>query len=290
MAGTGKKWFLGCGIGCGMMLLIGGGVGTCGYFQVKKIIDQAEGIEEKSAAVEARFGDPADFVPAADGTISPDRLEVFLSFRDDMAPTRVAASDLLLVLDDEGKGNFIAKAKAGMGLIPSLIGFIGLRNEALLENGMGVGEYQNIYVLSYYILLEKDLSDGPSFTLADSDDGDSDSGVNVNWGVSAGRGNVGESRAERVRESANRLQRKLLANQLEALRATLPVGQAVGDDPWGAQLEAELAAMRDEVLRLPWEEGLPEQLRASLEPFRDRLDMSYDAMTAIIETGLATDD
>jgi len=41
---------------------------------------------------------------------------------------------------------------------------------------------------------------------------------------------------------------------------------------------------------LPWEEGLPTQILGSLEPYRVRLDESYDAMTSIIEMGLTDED
>ena len=88
MAGAGKKWFIGCGIGCGLMVLILGGVGTCSYFGVKKIQEQVEGMEENADAVRARFGDPADFVPELDGAIPADRMEAFLAVRDGMAPFR----------------------------------------------------------------------------------------------------------------------------------------------------------------------------------------------------------
>ncbi len=286
MAGTGTKWMVGCGIGCGLMVLIVGSIGTCGYFEVKKFIDQADGMEENFELIETQFGEPKDFVPPADGIIPPERMEVFLAIRDEMAPTRMAASDLLLVLDDGRDANFIDKAKAGMGLVPALLGFIGVRNEVLLSHDMGVGEYQNIYVLSYFILLQKDLADGPSFTLTDSGTEDSDDGVGVKWGISSGSGDVHENRIRRVRSFANELQSELIDNQLEAYRATLPAGTDLADDPWGAQLLAEAAALKDEDLRLPWEEGLPAQTRASLEPYSTRLDQSYDSMTSIIEIGL----
>ncbi len=99
-------------------------------------------------------------------------------------------------------------------------------------------------------------------------------------------GDVHENRIRRVRSFANELQSELIDNQLEAYRATLPAGTDLADDPWGAQLLAEAAALKDEDLRLPWEEGLPAQTRASLEPYSTRLDQSYDSMTSIIEIGL----
>jgi hypothetical protein len=288
MASTGKKWFIGCGIGCGLMLLILGGAGTCAYFGVKQIKEKADGLDVSFEEVKARFGEPADFTPSPDGVISPDRMEVFLAIRDDMTPVRQETSGMLSILD--GGGNFIAKAKAGLQLVPALVGFVGERNKILVDRGMGVGEYQHIYALSYFVLLAKDPADGPSFALS-GDDREHDGNVRIDWGSHSGdKGRVGEARAKRVRLFVNDLQRKVLDNQVAAFVATLPAGSDPAADPWGARLVAEQQAMQRETLRFPWEEGLPAQLAASLEPYRDRLDATYDAMTSVIEMGLTDED
>ncbi len=287
MAGAGKKWFIGCGIGCGLMVIILGGVGTCGYFGVKKIQEQVEGLEENADAVQARFGDPEDFVPNLDGSIAADRMEAFLGVRDDMADFRNETSEMLNILDEDG-ANWVAKAQAGMKMVPALLGFINQRNEALLAQDMGVGEYQYIYALSYFVLLEKDPTDGPGFQLA-GDNGSND-GVNVNWDSDDEEEETRESRGKTVRRFVNNIQTTVMSNQLAAYEASLPVGADAADDPWGAQLSAEVEAMNLESLRFPWEEGLPEQIRASLEPYRDRLAATYDPLTSVIEMGLTDED
>lgn len=288
MAGAGRKWMVGCGIGCGLMVIILGGAGTCAYFSFKEITKQAEGLDESFDAVESRFGDPTDFTPNGDGTIDSDRMEVFLAIRDDMTPSRDEISGMLSVLD--GGGNWIAKAKAGMKLIPAMIRFIDIRNETLLEHGMGVGEYQYIYALSYFVLLNKDPADGPGFVLAGDEDEDDDDAVRLNWGVADDDDDVKEARGRRVRSFINDLQIVVLENQIAAYQASLPAGTALSSDPWGARMLAEMEAMRLETLRIPWEEDLPEQTRASLEPYRDRLDAAYDPLTSVIEMGLTDED
>ena len=70
----------------------------------------------------------------------------------------------------DGDGNWIAKAQVGWKMIPALLSFIGERNEILLNRNMGVGEYQHIYALSYFVLLDKDPGDGPGFVLAGDDE------------------------------------------------------------------------------------------------------------------------
>jgi hypothetical protein len=288
MAGTGKKWFVGCGIGCGLMLLILGGVGTCGYFGFKKLEEKIDGLEENSDAIQARFGDPADFVPALDGSVPADRMETFLAVRDEMTSYRLETSEILNSLDDSGL-NWIAKAQAGMKLVPALLGFINQRNEALLNQGMGVGEYQYIYALSYFVLLAEDPADGPSFTLSGDDEADNGN-VKFNWGNSNDHGDVREDRSRRVRRFVNNVQVDVLENQLDAYQASLPAGTDASVDPWGAQLTAEVEALKFETLRFPWEDDLPQQIRASLEPYRDRLVATYDPLTSVIEMGMTDDD
>jgi hypothetical protein len=168
--------------------------------------------------------------------------------------------------------------------------FISIRNQTLLEQGMGVGEYQYIYALSYFVLLNKDPADGPGFVLSGDEDDEEDDGVRVDWGVGDNGEEVKEARGRRVRSFINDLQIVVLENQIAAYQASLPTGAALASDPWGAQMLAEMEKMRLETLRIPWEEGLPEQTRASLEPYRDRLDASYDPMTSVIEMGLTDAD
>ena len=57
-----------------------------------------------------------------------------------------------------------------------------------------------------------------------------------------------------------------------------------------AQLSTEAASLESEHLKLLWEDGLPDHVRASLDPFRSRLEASYDPMTSILEMGLINHD
>lgn len=288
MASTGKKWLIGCGIGCGLMAIVFGAAGTCAYIGIRQLKEKADSLDGSFEEVKTRFGEPADFTPSPDGTISPERMETFLAIRDDMGPVRGRISGMLSTLD--GSSHVIAKARAGMQLVPSLLTFVGERNEVLVAHGMGVGEYQYIYALSYFVLLGKDPGDGPGFALADDNEGNDEGNVRVNWGHSGDKADVREGRAKQVRSFVHDLQVEVLDNQVAAYLAALPAGTDPASDEWGASLLAEQRAMQRESLRFPWEEGLPAPLRDSLEPYRDRLDASYDPMTSIIEMGLTDED
>ncbi|MEN8008109.1 MAG: hypothetical protein ABFS42_13900 [Candidatus Krumholzibacteriota bacterium] len=288
MAGTGKKWLIGCGIGCGFFILVMAGVGTVGYFGVKKFADRTERIEETFDRMDAEYGHPSDFTPEIDGRIPTDRMEVFLAVRDGMQPVQQEVSGLFRTLDGSGDAGWMDKIQAGVKFLPSLLIFIEERNQVMLDQGMGVGEYQYIYALAYYGLLDKDPSDGPGFTVASDDDDDSDDGWRweANAGSKGDEEEVREKREREVRRFVNRVQSDVLANQLQALDEHAGDLAGLDFDIWRAELAAEAEAMDRESLRLLWEEGLPAQIRESLEPYRDRLDATYDDMTSILEMGL----
>ncbi len=292
MAGTGKKWFIGCSIGCGLMILITAGIGTVGYFGVKRFKDRTDRIEVTFDRMDAEYGHPSEFTPQIDGRIPADRMGIFLAVRNDIQPVQQEVSGLFQTLDGTGDSGWVAKAKAGMKFIPSLLIFIEERNQIMLDHGMGVGEYQYIYSLAYYGLLGKDPSDGPGFTVASDEEnqGEDDWRWEVKAGGRADEEEIREKREREVRRFVNRVQSQVLANQLAALDAHAGYLDGLDFDVWREELAAEAAAMARESLRLLWEEGLPVQTRASLEPYRDQLDETYDAMTSILEMGLVEHD
>lgn len=290
MAGRVKKWQMGCGIGCGLLVVILGGVGTCGYMNVRQIINRAEFFNESVRDITAEFGEPGDFVPAADGRIAADRVEAFMAVRDSMAFLRTEVAGLLqqieIPADGEKSANILKNIQAGLGLVPSSLGMLAERNRALAANGMSVGEYIYLYTLAYYGLLGKSPSDGPSYVFTGPSDPD-ESGLS--WQGPRENEDVEKVRRERdhrIRRHANKILRQVLANQLSALDATVDEQGDVDDAAWRAKLVAETEAMDKEAYRLPWESGMPERIRLSLEPFLTQLDATYDPLANVVELGM----
>ena len=287
MAGGAQKWLVGCGIGCGFLILTAGGVGTCSYLGVQKIKDRAERLDAGFDALYEQYGRPAEYTPPADGVVPAGRLETFLAVRDAMATSRdeLAAALTELDADTEGVGGVFKKIGAGMSLLPSMFDFIDERNLALSENRMGVGEYLYIYGLAYYAWLGKDPADGPSFTVSDHEEESDADGVRFRWGGDAGPGRddpeeVRERRGREIRRYLNRIQERMLANQLDAAR-----GRGL-DEGWLARLEAEHTALDASPRRLMWEGGLPPDVADGLAPFRDRLEASYSTVINVVDVGL----
>ncbi len=72
MAGTGKKWFMGCGIGCAVVVLIILGIGAGGFFFVRNSIEKMEAIGDTQDQLEDELGALEDFTPSPDGRIAAD--------------------------------------------------------------------------------------------------------------------------------------------------------------------------------------------------------------------------
>jgi len=278
---TTKKWLIGCGIGCGVVILIVVILLASGYFFIKNIVDEFEDTEAMTEVLTERFGKISDFCPDPTGTIRPERLEAFLSARETFAPVRERISKNLETLskkkdvDDIEVGkpkSVLTMMRLGLGIIPQTAEFIKTRNEALLEAEMGLGEYYWIYVVAYYSWLEKSPEDGPGFQIVGPNEEE-------NFGY-WDREDSEEMRRERMLRRLNRMLLPMLHNRLEKLNAE---GGAENEEEWRQMLEMEVVAMEQDKERLLWQDGLPEVIEASLRSYRNQLEASYNPMTNLLE-------
>ncbi|MBK8167019.1 MAG: hypothetical protein IPK64_13850 [bacterium] len=179
MAGKPRKWLLGCGLGCGGLILLSiGGPIVLGLFLMPPLDRAIDAQKELVAAL----GAPDDHVPPA-GPVAADRLDAFLAVRRAVMPHCAAFEEFTRDLgrmdelgsqSDQPPGREIFRAVTSVtGSILGLVGDIGklneARNRALLEQKMGLGEYTWIYVLAYHSWLGHPIPDR-----ADGDDGEGD--------------------------------------------------------------------------------------------------------------------
>lgn len=276
-----KKWLIGCGIGCGVIILIIVILIASGYFFIKNIVDEFKDTEAMTEVLTERFGRIPDFCPNPEGTIRPERIEAFLSARKAFQPIREEIAKSMEALsrkkdiDDVEMGkprSMFTLIRLGFGLIPQTAEFIKTRNEALLEAGMGLGEYYYIYVVAYYSWLGKNPEDGPGFQIVGPDENEDF----ATWGQEDSK----EMRRERMLRRINRMLLPMLHNQLEKLQTE---GGIVTSGDWPQTLETEIEALEEGRERLVWQDGLPEAITTSLIPFEDRLDASYNPLTNPLE-------
>jgi len=278
-----RHWLMGCGIGCLLVLVIVGGIGTCTAIGIRRVVQRAERLDAAQDSLQARFGPAGQFTPAPDGTVAAERLAAFLAVRRDHLERGAPLESFLRTLDDPS--DTVAKVRAGLKLVPALIEYLGDHHRILLEHDLGPGEYAYLYTTAYFDLLGRDPADGPDIDVSGRDEGDH--GPVVRWQSDDDRdaGRVRSERAASLRRDLNALLRPVLANQLAALEAVR------GHDPaWAEQLAAEIAALDQDPERLPWQDGLPAPLAASLAPYEDELAASYSPYLNAIEATVLGED
>jgi hypothetical protein len=248
---TRKKRF-GCSPGCLISLVVVAiGLAIAGYFGMRPI-NEAKQLEQdlldRHAVVSA-------YVPAPDGAVAADRMEIFVEVRTALLAQTGHIQETFAKIDSvEQQEELSAKEGLGMlrnvfGALPKMVEFFSVRNGALLERGMGLGEYFYIYVLAY----------GERLCQADA----------------AGRP---ASECEFVTGRTTRELTQMLRNQL-ANHAHLP------DEEMAADLKAEIAALEGGDRVLPWLLDRPESITASLEPYADELDGLFCLATRELELG-----
>lgn len=274
------NWLLGCGIGCGVVIMLCVAVIAGGFFFVRDTMEGFDAAIETRGELVDQFGEIGEFTPTADGSIPRSRMETFVTVREATQPARdqvVKSFSGLPLTKQESReidqqsfftklGTVFRIGRSAVGLGAHIGSFFQQRNQALLDHQMGPGEYSYIYVLAYYSWLGQSPDDGPDNADRWSDDADS-----VEWELS-----------EDDERGHGRLKKRLYGNILKIMRNQFAALPTESEEPdlrqWRNRLEAEIEALEEDRNRIPWQDGLPEALAVSLEPFRQTLLSSYHPM------------
>ena len=258
MAGSGKKWLIGCGVGCGATVLLAILLSVGGSLYMMKPFNKAIDAQEELTET---FGARDAFIPPVQG-VTPDRLETFLEVRRALVPlceefrrigeSFAAMNELDKGGDDPSKGE-VFKAMGGlMGSVFGMVGNIGtfnqVRNEALLAHRMSLGEYIWIYVLAYNSWLGQE--------------------PNQDFDETEGRG---------YSISERKVIHALVMNHVEAL-------EAAGMTEKAAQWKEEAGRMTRAESGVPFQDtGLPADLERQFLAFEDELQEIYCEATSSFE-------
>ena len=269
MAGGWDDRLKGCAIGCGVLVLgtvllaVGGTLSLIRPFR-HALADRA--------TLEQRFGAQDAYTPSPDGAVAADRVESFLAIRRALLPVcdefeeTAAALRRLEAMDerqDVSRSEALRQAWRVTGRMMGMGSRIGrlfeVRNRALVEAGMGLGEYTYIYVTGYHEQLVHSTADTILFE---------ERPVNARIGAAL---------------------RATLRRQLAGLE---DAGGAVGSIE---ALRTEVERLERDPDRLPWQDGLPPPIEISFRPFQDELDATFCPPAAELELrrntrrGLATE-
>jgi len=252
MSDAKRKTLTGCAIGCGVMLLLFlVGMGTTTWFTFRGY-DQALRTRE---TLDQLYASQASYTPPPDGTIPAERMQRFLAVRRALVPFCERVSEHQQVFqrlssyEDMDRPSVKEVFADGGRVITGLfrIGFdfgdyVATRNEALLAREMGLGEYTWIYVTAYFSW----LGHRPVRIIEEDD-----------------RPRIFQDRV--FAEIRGMIERHVAARQAD-------LDHPATADPAGlAAWRAELEALGGDAERIPFEDGLPPELEASLQPFRDEL-------------------
>jgi hypothetical protein len=257
----------GCAIGCALVVFVVVAAGIGGWRLVKGTVDSMRAAAETQQQLDERFGDPREWVPPLDGAVPPDRMESFLQVRERLTEERRELAGLLAALDapegDQTLPGAIRALEAGASIGPAVGEYLAARDRALLEVGMGLGEWTWIDVLAYHAWLGEPLAppEAPR-------SGDGRVQIHVGGDLSA-EGSLRQTRGD-------------LYMMMRNLRDALEAGEDT-DPRWRDAIEAEMARLRDDPSRLPWQDGLPERIADSFEPYRERLEAAWSPRAAVFD-------
>ncbi|MFC2158228.1 hypothetical protein ACFLT9_10370, partial [Acidobacteriota bacterium] len=128
----------------------------------------------------------------------------------------------------------------------------------------------------YYSWLEKPPGDGPRYKIMEDDER-----IVMNWDEA--EDDYKEERDRKTRRQVNKDILPMLKNQLQSSNRE---GASDSAAQWISLLEKEIEAMEDDSDRLPWQDGIPEVLLRSLNPYKQRLEKNYRAMLNPFEFGI----
>jgi len=244
MAKSRRKTLKQYGIGCGLLVLfviavLAGLTGWVflGYRKASVARDRLEQVHDTQD----------DFTPPATGDIPRDRLQRFVAVRGTLFPLceKVSEHQRLFAriqghFDSEGPSDG-SLLRDGLRAATSMLrvgrdfgDYVTARNEALLAEEMGLGEYTWVYVVAYYSWLGHE----PVAAIE------------------------GESRPSVFYDRVLPQVREMIRRQVVE----------AGDSRTAAAWRSELEALDGDRQRVPFEDGLPPELESSLSPFRDELE------------------
>lgn len=252
--------------GCGFLLFALAFLAYHFFFATRATSELNAAIKSQEM-LEERLGKVDEYVPAGSGLVRPSRVEIFVRVRDQVdIPCRT-----LLGVFSMGYGPdtymINEKTDAAMRLtlrsmmLKPLGNYLTLRNQALLEENMSLGEYLYIYSLAYFSWLKYSPEDGPYI----------DQLLKRQKPLFLGDDIFA---AATVRRRYHRFVLSTAKRQLASLSPSDRLYRAV---------RSEVSKLEVDPKRVLWQDGLPANMEESFKPFRRRLVYHYSEATNCFE-------
>ncbi len=254
-----KKFMIGCGAVVGLILLLGL---VSSWILVRSLKSQLpmDELKKQQKELVQSYGSIDDYVPPLGGRFQPQRMECYLRVRENLPHDDTAFANAMDEVSraekslDEAQGLEKLKiglkmAKRGMGVARVATSYLATRDSLLIAEKMGPGEYLFI-----------------TTTAAVCD---------LQWDPPYCRKTVERDSTQKEKLSeANAELRRALRRQLENARRELQAKdtRSTGEDQWLTELTDALDHGPIDHAYLPFQDGLPQSLQDSLQPYRERIE------------------
>jgi hypothetical protein len=270
-----RKFKLGCGIGCGavllaLLILLGGFI----YF-TRDMGRQYEAVKDLEEQLVQEHGSSSSLPEGYLGLPTAARVADFVAIRQATDEWRrkveTTFTELLANGSEEGGlGEALRILRATRDLAPVFAGFWTKRNEVLLERDMGLGEYIYLYHLAYFSWLGKDPADG------------AEEAAEFMEGMGGGGRTPDAGEVERQRWARAEVHR-LMVPLLQQLARRAGSGSSTEELLWAERLRAEVHALQGDAERMPFGGGLPTEMVEVLAPYREALLATYSPTVNPVE-------
>jgi len=277
MAGKALKGCFGLAALGGLILLI---LAAILLWRVKDTALEIKHLKQSHDALVGRFGEVDEFTPASSGAVAGDRMERYLRTRRDVADERRRVEELFDEFplegvrsgENDGLGAAVRVFKGLGELLEPVLSYLRARNEALLTEQMGLGEYFYIYSVASFSYLGHSPGDGPVY-----EDGGKRERLLDGESSSFGR--------EETRSRYHRTMQAIVARQLAA-ELSRPLEPGDGEAlRWRERLRSEYLRFKDDEGAILWGNGLPERIEECLAPFKEVLARDYSPALNCFELG-----
>jgi len=282
-----SKIITGCGIGCGVFVLLLIIAGVFIYTYVKNTFEDVKQIEESNQVLEAKYGKIEDYSPIT--FIDSSRLVTFIEIRDSInfysSELSDAFNDISKEIDKKLGGEHEDKSfwetmglvNKGIKIVPKMINYFSERSRLLLKNDFSPGEYYYYYTLGYYNHLKKNPGDGPAFDMTNN----GGNGPGIQFGndkdeMKRQTEAIKRNREVEIRYSLNKLFQQFFRNRIAELDSS-----GIANDEYNI-LKTEFTRMIENDYRIPFEDELPNIIKfpANLDT---KLESSYNPQLNAIE-------
>ena len=282
-----SKILTGCGIGCGVVVIIAIVIGVLGYNFIADKITFIGDFEKTMKKLEKKYADYDEYTPQNENLFDEQVMNKFLEIRDSLKIREDEFISAMSTLsaeiekeEDESDKSTLDMIETGFSTIPEALEFFTYRDHLFDKFDVNAGEYFYYYIMSYYAYLNTDLGDGPLFPIPGNSHG-------KNFQFDGRQQDdqekfireVKESRADEISLRANKFIIKVFNNILASEKIKHK-----------KLIEDELELLRTDKYRIPFDGSENKLLSEFFEQYKEKLNQNYILMLNPLEVNPVKND